>query len=242
MRCALEQPARISGEAVFPQSPRPRIQDDRTRLDSVPLVLCGVRFLGPAGDFSCTGRLLFLEDFAMGIMNLAEAAARMAAAAIDIEFAKRAALEEACVMVQERAKNLIGVPRPEWPPLAPETLSGKAGINTPLLESGKLRASISHTVIDSSHGEVGSDLDRAVWHEQGTSRVPPRPFLSLAAHQEGPAVAKMVAKTMGLSIAAGLAGSRVHDFFEIARLAGEALHSIRETASDLVESDELKRR
>jgi hypothetical protein len=178
-----------------------------------------------------------------GFFSLAEGAVRFAAAAIDIELAKHAAIEEACVMVQERAKDLIGVPRREWPPLAPETLARKVGINTPLLESGKLRASISHTVIDSSHGEVGSDLDRALWMECGTSRgAPPRPFLSLAAHQEGPAVAKMVAKTMGASIAAGLAGSRVRDFFEIARLAGEALHSIRETASDLVTPDEDQNR
>jgi hypothetical protein len=176
-------------------------------------------------------------------MNLLEAAARMAAAAIDIELAKHAAVEEACVMVQERAKDLIGVPRREWPPLAPETLARKAGINTPLLESGKLRASVSHTVIDSSHGEVGSDLDRALWMECGTSRgAPPRPFLSLAAHQEGPAVAKMVAKTMGASIAAGLAGSRVRDFFEIARLAGRAFHEIKELGEDLVTPDEEKRR
>jgi hypothetical protein len=176
------------------------------------------------------------------IMNLLEASARMAAAAVDIELAQHAALEEACVMVQERAKDLIGVPQPSWPPLAASTLRAKGNINTPLLESGAMRDSIAHTVIDSSLGEVGSDLDRAVWMEIGTSRAPPRSFLALAAHQEGPAVAKMVAKTMGASIAAGLAGSHVHDFFEIAHIAGEAFHSIRETASDLVESDEEKRR
>jgi hypothetical protein len=145
-------------------------------------------------------------------------------------------------MVQERAKGLIGHPNASWPPLAAETIAHKSGLNMPLLETGEMRDSIEHTVIDSSHAEVGSNLDRAVWHESGTSRVPPRPFLSLAAHQEGPQVAKMVAKTVGAAIVGGLAGSRVHDFFEIAHIAGEALHSIRETASDLVESDEEKRR
>jgi hypothetical protein len=100
----------------------------------------------------------------------------MAAAAIDIEAAKRAALEEACLIVKGRAKDLIGVPQPSWPPLAPETLKRKDGINTPLLESGLLRSSLAHTVIDSNHAEVGSDLDRAVWMELGTSRgTPPGP-------------------------------------------------------------------
>jgi hypothetical protein len=41
-------------------------------------------------------------------MNILEAAARMAAAAVDIEAAKRAALEEGCRIVEERAKGLIG--------------------------------------------------------------------------------------------------------------------------------------
>jgi hypothetical protein len=179
----------------------------------------------------------------MGIMNLAEAAARMAAAAIDIEAAKRAALEEACLIVQGRAQNLIGHPNAYWAPLAPETLKRKDGINTPLLESGLLRSSITHTVIDSSHAEVGSDLDRALWMECGTSRgAPPRPFLSLAAHLEGPAVAKVVGKTMVAAIGAGLAGSRVHDFLELARIAGEAFHRVGELASDLVTPDEEQKR
>jgi hypothetical protein len=178
-------------------------------------------------------------------MNLLEAAARMAAAAIDIEAAKRAALEEACLIVKGRAKDLIGVPQPSWPPLAPETLKRKDGINTPLLESGLLRSSLAHTVIDSNDAEVGSDLDRAVWMELGTSRgTPPRPYLSLAAHQSGPAVAKMVAKTIGRAISGGLAGSRVHDFFAMARLAGEAFHELKELGEDPVEEpdDQEKKR
>jgi hypothetical protein len=176
-------------------------------------------------------------------MNLLEAAARVSAAAIDIELAKHAALEEACLLVEGRAKDLIGVPQPSWPPLAAETLARKDGINTPLLETGLLRNSIEHTVIDSNHAEVGSDLDRAVFMELGTSRgVPPRSYLALSAQESGPAVAKVVAKTVGGAISGGLAGSRVHDFFEIAHIAGEALHRIGETASDFLDSDEEQRR
>jgi phage gpG-like protein len=179
----------------------------------------------------------------MGIMNLAEAAARMAAAAIDIEAAKRAAIEEACVIVEARAKGMIGHPNPGWPPLKPETITHKGGLAMPLLETGEMRDSIQHTVVDSSQGWVGSNLDRAIFHELGTSKIPPRSFLAHSAMESGPEIAKMVAKTIGGAISAGLAGQRVHDFFEIARIAGEAFHSIRETASDLVDSpDEEKQR
>jgi hypothetical protein len=179
----------------------------------------------------------------MGIMNLLEAAARIGAAAIDIELAKHAALEEACLIVKGRAKDLIGHPQEGWAPLAAETRRRKDGVNTPLLETGGLRSSIEHHVIDSSRAEVGSNLDRAVWMELGTSRgTPPRSYLAKAAMESGPAVAKVVAKTVGGAISGGLAGSRVRDFFEIAHIAGEAFHRIGEMASDVVDSDEEKRR
>jgi hypothetical protein len=125
--------------------------------------------------------LYIKETLQMGIMNLVEAAARFAAAAADIEVAKRAALEEACQLVEERAKSLIGVPHAEWPPLQPETIARKDGVNSPLLETGEMRDSIHHTVVDSSHGYVGSNEDKAVWQELGTSRgIPPRSFLAWA--------------------------------------------------------------
>ena len=171
----------------------------------------------------------------MGIMNLAQAAARMAAAAVDIEVAKHAALEEACRLVEERAKALIGHPHAGWPPLQPETIAQKDGVNTPLLETGEMRDLIQHTVVDSNHGYVGSNEDKAVWQELGTSRgIPPRSFLGLGAQLEGPAVAKVVAGTVGGAIAAGLAGQRVSEFFHIAHIAAEAAKKLGETASDVL--------
>ena len=178
-----------------------------------------------------------------GFMNLAEAAARFAAAAVDIEAAKLAALEEACQLVEERAKGLIGHPNASWPPLAPETLKRKDNVNTPLLETGEMRDSIEHVVADSSHGYVGSNDDKAVWQELGTSRgIPPRSFIGLAAHLEGPNVAKVAGKTLVAAIGAGLAGRRVHEFFEIAHIAAEAFHKVGETASDLLTPEEEENR
>ena len=108
-------------------------------------------------------------------------------------------------MVKERAKGLIGHPNASWPPLAAETLKRKDGVNTPLLETGEMRDSIEHVVADSSHGYVGSNDDKAVWQELGTSRgIPPRSFLGLAAHLEGPNVAKVAGKTLVATIGAGL--------------------------------------
>jgi phage gpG-like protein len=179
----------------------------------------------------------------MSIMNLLEAGARFAAAAADIEAAKRAALEEACALVEERAKGLLGHPNASWAPLKPETIAQKGGLDMPLLNQGTMRDSIEHTVIDSNHGEVGSNSEIAVIQSLGSSRgIPPRPFLSLAGHLEGPAVAKVVAKTVGAAISGGLAGSRVHDFFRVAHIAGEAFHRVGDLASDLVTSDEEQKR
>ena len=95
-----------------------------------------------------------------GFLNLAEAAARFAAAAVDIEAAKHAALEEACQIVEERAKGLIGHPNTSWPPLAPETLKRKDNINTPLLETGEMRDLIEHVVVDSSTATLAQTMTR----------------------------------------------------------------------------------
>jgi phage gpG-like protein len=170
-------------------------------------------------------------------VNLLEAIARIAVAEAAVERAEGAAIEAACKMVQERSKSLIGVPKPEWPPLALSTLRAKGNVNTPLLETGNLRESIEFTVIDSRHGEVGTNDPVGEFHEFGTSRgLPPRPFLSLAAQQEGPAVAKMVAQTVGGAIGAALGGHSIEA--EILKLIGHVAHEVWEDAKELVEPEE----
>jgi phage gpG-like protein len=179
----------------------------------------------------------------MGILNLMEAAARFAAVEADLEAARRPMLEAACEMVAERARGLIGHPNDHWPPLAPETLARKDGVNTPLLETGEMRDSIQWNA-DRESGHVGSNNDKAVWQELGTSRgIPPRPFLSLAAQEEGPAVAKMMAGVIGAAVGGRLAtGSRVSELFEIAHIVGEALRPIKEMGEELLTPDNEQRR
>jgi hypothetical protein len=177
----------------------------------------------------------------MGIMNLAEAAIRFGVAAAAEKAAEQAALESACILIEMRAKNYIGVPHSWWPDLKPETLKAKGGINTPLLESGEMRDSIEHVVHHPS-GFVGSNSDTAVYQELGTSRIPPRSFLGHAASESGEEVAKIVGTTVAGAIGAALGGSSVLAAIEALRFVGEALKPIKELGEDLVTPDDEKRR
>jgi hypothetical protein len=114
----------------------------------------------------------------------------------DIKFAEREAVERACKLIQRVAKDMIGTPQPMWPPLAESTLARKDA-NTPLLETGEMRDSIEYKIEKtepSCIGHVGSDNMKAVWHELGTSKIPPRSFLVAAAVGRGEQIAELVGK------------------------------------------------
>jgi len=66
-------------------------------------------------------------------------------------------------------------------------------MNTPLRETGELRASIEWNA-EGNEGYVGSNNDKAVWHELGTARIPPRSFLMGAAMRMEPKIYKMATK------------------------------------------------
>lgn len=117
---------------------------------------------------------------------------------------KHHVLEHAGKTIQDEAKRMIGHENVEWPPLAESTLRRK-GANTPLLETGQMRDSISYTV-DEEAGEVhiGSNEEKALVHELGTRRIPPRPFLSSAAmHKE-----KELVEAIGVHTVKVLTGGR----------------------------------
>ena len=124
-------------------------------------------------------------------MNLLEGAALFARMAATYEAGVGEALEEACKIVETEAKSVLGSYRYGWPALKPETIARKATGDSPLLETGALRDSIEHMVIGHS-GYVGSNDDKAVWQELGTSRIPPRSFLGGAAMRKGEEVAHAV--------------------------------------------------
>lgn len=128
-----------------------------------------------------------------GIMSLAGAALKFGAMAKDMEAIGPAIVAQACKMVCDRAKEVLGTYEFNWPHLQAETIAHKMRGDSPLLETGELRHSIQWTA-HGNEGPVGSNLDRAVWMEFGTSRIPPRPFLSMAAQDQEKAIHTMAVK------------------------------------------------
>lgn len=90
-------------------------------------------------------------------------------------------LEDACKIVEEEAKRVIGTYDYGWPQLAPATQEDRTrkgfSANEPLLRTGELRDSITHEVVSHDTAYVGSTSLIAKYQELGTSKIPPRPFL-----------------------------------------------------------------
>lgn len=78
------------------------------------------------------------------------------------------------------AASYPGHYQPGWAPLKPETIARKRNGDTPLLETGEMRDSITHELLPAELTVVvGSPDKTALFQELGTSRIPPRPFLEL---------------------------------------------------------------
>jgi HK97 gp10 family phage protein len=140
-------------------------------------------------------------------------AAHLLTVEADIKLAEEVAVVKACELISETAQEMIGHPHPFWPPLAPETIAHKAHGDTPLLETGELRSSISwdapHHEGRETVGYVGSDNMKAVYHELGTVRIPPRPFLSTAAAQQEEKIVEMAGKLIEAALIHG--GPNYHE-------------------------------
>jgi HK97 gp10 family phage protein len=103
-----------------------------------------------------------------------------------------AGLHAAATVIEKDAKDRIGHyqessgPFPAWEPLADSTEEEKERLgyplDAPLERTGELRNSIEHEVAG-LEAVVGSKSDKALWHEFGTDRIPPRPFIGPAAFE-----------------------------------------------------------
>jgi hypothetical protein len=148
-------------------------------------------------------------------------------------------VEEACKIVQKKAKAAIGKDHEMWPPLAESTISDKQhhGFPTPkpLLRTGELRDSIQY-VVHGVEGAVGSDLERAVWQELGTSRIPPRSFLVSSAIASEDRIHRMAAATT-IAALSGL-GHGARDVREMLHLLHQAGHALKELGEDLLGDDD----
>jgi HK97 gp10 family phage protein len=120
--------------------------------------------------------------------SFASLGAALAGLAVELDRHAHKAMEEACVILEDDAKDAIGTYRYGWPPLGPAAVA-KHG-DTPLLDTGEMRDSIQHTVVSSHEGYVGTNSTYAKYQEFGTSKIPPRPFLGGAIHAKRDEVVK----------------------------------------------------
>jgi len=143
-----------------------------------------------------------------------------------------AIVAKACQMVCDEAKRVLGTYEYGWPELKPETIARKMRGDSPLLETGELRASIEWTA-HGNQGWVGSNNDKAVWHELGTSRIPLRPFLSGAAMHMEDQIHKMAAR----AVVAVLGGRGLHssEMMELLHILKHVGHELKEAAETFVE-------
>jgi hypothetical protein len=149
-----------------------------------------------------------------------------------------AIVARACEMVAAEAKRVIGTYDYGWPELKPETLARKF-YDTPLLETGEMRDSIEWQAHGLT-GEVGSNSDKALWQELGTSRIPPRSFLAGAAQHMGPEIEKMAAKAVrAVVLGKGLHSSEMGELLHLLRHVG---HAVKEAADYALETDEERSR
>ena len=127
----------------------------------------------------------------MGILSLVSAASLFTKISVEMDHIKHRCLDDGSKILQEEAKRELGQYQPGWPALKPETIARKATGDSPLLETGELRDSIERDV-QPHVAYVGSNSKKAVWHELGTSRIPPRPFLATAAAAKTAEIGEMI--------------------------------------------------
>lgn len=122
--------------------------------------------------------------------------------------AEHAGLEHGARLIEQEAKDLIGTAYAAWPDLAASTVAekrakgqtGRISATDPLFASGELRATIGHRV-DGHTAIIGTPDEVGLYHEVGTSRMPPRPFLAPAAHRKGEAAANAIGAAVGHALA-----------------------------------------
>jgi phage gpG-like protein len=173
-----------------------------------------------------------IEDNTLNFSSLASFAAHIAVIKHDTEKVQHEIIRKACQMVFAEARRVLGTEGCNWPALSPATEKTQPGM---LLESGEMRDSIQWSATG-NEGRVGSDLDKAVWHELGTLKIPPRSFLAGAAHAMAPAIHKMAAR----AVMAVLGGRGLHtsEFGELLHQLKHAYHEVKELAMDVLEPDE----
>jgi HK97 gp10 family phage protein len=131
--------------------------------------------------------------------------------------------EEAAEIIRDDAKVRLGIyqdhigPFNEWAPLADSTVADRVNKgyrpNDPLVREGDLRDSIEVTQ-KGREAVVGSASDIALYQEQGTEHIPPRPFLGPAGFASKRRIAALATNT----VVAWIAGKGWHRPAQLVRL------------------------
>jgi hypothetical protein len=132
--------------------------------------------------------------------NITDFVKHLATVAVATRAAEHKILEKAAVMVEKRAKQKIGTYQEEigpfiaWPELAESTKADRVrqgySEDDPGLRSGEMRESIGHQV-QGPEAQIGSNDDKLVYFELGTSRQPPRSVLGGAMAEKLPEILTM---------------------------------------------------
>src|SRR5450432_2515129 len=147
----------------------------------------------------------------MNFTSLAAAALHFNSMRKDLDRAEHEIIRRACVMVWTEARRVLGTDGYNWPALSPETLAHKTHAGM-LLETGEMRESLEWTAHE-NEGWVGSNNDKAVWHELGTAKSPPRSFLMGAARAKEAEIHAMAAKAVAAVVSGGhMFGSEMREF------------------------------
>jgi phage gpG-like protein len=112
------------------------------------------------------------------MFTLLSFAAKLGAIELDLKLAGQGILAEYALKVRQNAMDAIGTYRYGWPALGPEAVARHG--DTPLLETGQLKNSIGITLYE-NRAVIGTNDETAEFHEYGTSKMPPRPFMLPAA-------------------------------------------------------------
>ena len=181
----------------------------------------------------------------MTVYTFASFAERLALLEADLRLTELAIVETAAQMIEERAKNAIGTYEFGWPQLAESTQEERVRegytANDPLKRTGHLKNSIGHYVqhegIYNVVGYVGTDDPNGKYHELGTGRIPPRPFLGPATMQSEHEIHEMARRYVAAAISRE--GS---EFLEVLHLAKEAAHHVKEAVEDFVDEPDEDRK
>jgi hypothetical protein len=145
--------------------------------------------------------------------TLTSMAAHLAGLAAHIRHLEEELLTEACEIIAEEARRVVGTYDYNWPQLAQSTQDQRTRLgfppNEPLLRTGELRDSIQWQVGGPGdvrvHGYVGSDNPKAMWNFLGTPAIPARdPILGAAM-----AMQQRIEHALGQRAEAWLAGVTV---------------------------------